>query len=53
MRGTDGGVERWKDEAKDRMASTVYAEESLPYFYGTVVRNTARLERYADLYEPF
>ena len=51
-RGSDEGLERWKAEVKTRMASTLYAEESLEYFFNTVARNAHRLERYAFLYEP-
>jgi hypothetical protein len=51
-RGSDAGVERWKAEVKARMPSTLYAAESLDYFFDTVTRNAHRLERYAFLYKP-
>jgi hypothetical protein len=51
-RGSDAGIEAWKALVKEKMASTVYAEESLPYLFDTVARNAHRLERYANLYEP-
>jgi hypothetical protein len=51
-RGSDAGVERWKAEVKARMPFTLYAEESLDYFFDTVRRNAHRLKRYAFLYKP-
>jgi hypothetical protein len=49
-RDTDEGLERWKAEVKARIASTLYAKESLDYFFNTVARTAHRLERYAFLY---
>jgi hypothetical protein len=51
-RGSEEGLERWKTEVKARLASTLYAQESLDYFFNTVARTSYRLERYAFLYTP-
>jgi len=51
-RDTEEGLERWKAEVKARFASTLYAKESLDYFFNTVARTAHRLERYAFLYAP-
>jgi hypothetical protein len=51
-RDTEEGLERWKAEVKARITSTLYAKESLDYFFDTVARNAHRLERYAFLYAP-
>lgn len=51
-RRSHNGIEAWKAEVKERIASTLYAEESLSYFYDNMARNASRLERYAFLFEP-
>jgi hypothetical protein len=51
-RGSEEGIEAWKTEATTRLAGTIYAEQSLPYFFNAVARNAHREERYAFFYEP-